>query len=178
MTKKQQNIFNTALELFAKHGVDATSTNKIAQEAGVSEGLIFRHFKNKEGLLTAILTSGLEKANCYFNAVISEPDANARIRKALELPFLIDQSEYPFWKLVYTIKWQRGSIESEGMALFRASLADAFEQLNYENPSAEARLVEAIIDGVATEVLLKEIQPKPLFECILDKYKLNNTTND
>ena len=51
MTEKQENILNTALELFAKDGYDATSTSKIAKCAGVSEGLIFRHYGSKDGLL-------------------------------------------------------------------------------------------------------------------------------
>ncbi|PHR26666.1 MAG: hypothetical protein COA38_14360 [Fluviicola sp.] len=172
MTKKQQNIFNTALELFATDGVDATSTSKIAKVAGVSEGLIFRHFTNKEGLLQAILTEGLNKAHEYFQLIQVEIDPKTRIRKALELPFNILPEEYNFWRLVYTLKWQRGSVQTEEMSDFRASLADAFDQLNYENPSAEARLVESIIDGIATEVLLKDVHPKPLLKCVLDKYKL------
>ena len=44
MTNKQQKILSSALKLFAKQGFDATSTRSIAQDAGVSEGLIFRHF--------------------------------------------------------------------------------------------------------------------------------------
>ncbi len=172
MTKKQQNIFNTALELFAQNGVDATSTSKIAKVAGVSEGLIFRHFTNKEGLLQAILAEGMEKAKQYFQFIQGEIDPKTRIRKALEIPFNIQPEEYNFWRLVYTLKWQRGSFQTEEMSDFRASLADAFEQLNYANPSAEARLVESIIDGVATEVLLKDMRPKPLLACIFEKYKL------
>ncbi|MFT5056181.1 MAG: AcrR family transcriptional regulator, partial [Pseudoalteromonas distincta] len=43
MTDKQVAILQTALELFSKKGFDAVSTNLIAKEAGVSEGLIFRH---------------------------------------------------------------------------------------------------------------------------------------
>ena len=172
MTEKQQKIFDTALELFAKDGVDATSTSKIAKAAGVSEGLIFRHFTNKEGLLQAILANGMERVDEYFQSVIRVNDPKERLLMALHLPFVIPSSEYDFWRLVYTLKWQRGSIENEGMENFRASLAEAFEKLNYANPSAEARLVEAIIDGIATEVLLKDIYPKPLLDCILEKYKL------
>lgn len=173
MTKKQQSIFNTALELFATEGVDATSTSKIAKVAGVSEGLIFRHFTNKEGLLQAILDQGMNKASEYFQLIQLEKEPKIRIRKALELPFNIPEEEYNFWRLVYTLKWQRGSMQTEEMTEFRTALADAFEQLNYANPSAEARLVETIIDGIATEVLLKDLNAKPLLNCILDKYNLN-----
>ena len=48
MTDKQEKILQAALELFAKEGFKGTSTNKIAKKAGVSEGLIFRHFENKD----------------------------------------------------------------------------------------------------------------------------------
>ena len=172
MTEKQQKIFNTALELFATEGVDSTSTSKIAKSAGVSEGLIFRHFTNKEGLLQAILAEGMNQAQTYFESVVSEPDSKTRIRKAIEISFSIPKEDYNFWRLVYTLKWQRGSLESEAMDQFRDSLAQAFEDLNYEDPISEARLIESILDGIATEVLLKDIDPKPLLSCILEKYKL------
>lgn len=172
MTEKQQNIFNAALELFSSEGVDGTSTSKIAKHAGVSEGLIFRHFKNKEGLLQAILDEGLRKGEAYFSKIAQEANPHERILNALKLPFSIPTEEYAFWRLFYTLKWQRCSIETEGMLNFRASLAEAFSQLNYANPDAEARLVEAIIDGIATEILLKNLEPTPLLHCVLDKYKL------
>lgn len=178
MTEKQENIIKTALDLFAQDGVESTSTNKIAKAAGVSEGLIFRHFTNKEGLLQTIIELGMEKAQSYFASIIFEENPKVRIRKALELPFSIDPSEYNFWRLVYSLKWQRGSIENEGMNQFRISLTEAFESLNYPHPLEEARLVEAIIDGIATEVLLKDIDPKPLLNCILTKYNLTQIEND
>lgn len=172
MTKKQEDIFHAALELFSSEGVDATSTSKIAKHAGVSEGLIFRHFKNKEGLLQAILDEGLKKGEEYFAVISSETNPHERILKAVQLPFCISSQEYPFWRLFYTLKWQRCDIETKGMLDFRASLTDAFTQLKYEHPEAEARLVEAIIDGIATEILIKNLDPEPLLQCVLDKYKL------
>lgn len=178
MTNRQENIIRTALELFAKNGVESTTTRKIAETAGVSEGLIFRHFTNKEGLLEAILEIGFEKANVYFATIVAEKNPEHRIRKALELPFLIDAGEYNFWRLFYTLKWQRGSMETDGMLQFRSALTDAFEALNYAEPLAEARLVEALIDGIATEVLLKNLDPKPLFNCMIIKYNLTHIHND
>ena len=47
MTEKELNIIDSAINLFAQTGYDGTSTSIIAKEAGVSEGLIFKHFKNK-----------------------------------------------------------------------------------------------------------------------------------
>lgn len=50
-------ILDSALELFSAHGVAKTSTKKIAEAAGVSEGLIFHHFPDKMALLHAIAAS-------------------------------------------------------------------------------------------------------------------------
>jgi len=55
LTPKQKMIFQSAIELFSEHGYSNTSTKQISEHAGVSEGSIFRKFKNKEELLMAIL---------------------------------------------------------------------------------------------------------------------------
>src|SRR5699024_3197350 len=56
LTQKQKNIIAAASSLFAEKGYAATSTSEIAQKAGVAEGTIFRHYKNKKELLISIVT--------------------------------------------------------------------------------------------------------------------------
>jgi len=53
MTKKEL-ILETALNLFAQQGVGSTSTAQITKEAGVAEGTLFVHFKNKATLVDAV----------------------------------------------------------------------------------------------------------------------------
>jgi len=53
---RKQQIVEAALNLFAQHGFAATSTKRIAQEVGITEGLIFHYFKNKGELLMAVAT--------------------------------------------------------------------------------------------------------------------------
>jgi len=43
MTPKKTDILKAAIELFSKNGYKETSTKKISEVAGVSEGLLFRH---------------------------------------------------------------------------------------------------------------------------------------
>ncbi|WP_427892746.1 TetR/AcrR family transcriptional regulator [Kribbella sp. GL6] len=52
---KRQVIIETAERLFAEHGYDATSTARIAAEAGVPSGLVFYHFATKLDLLLAVV---------------------------------------------------------------------------------------------------------------------------
>lgn len=55
LTPKQKLIFSSAITLFSDQGYANTSTKQIAEHAGVSEGSLFRKFKNKEDLLMTIL---------------------------------------------------------------------------------------------------------------------------
>lgn len=52
MTREERRaqIIDAALSLFAEKGFTGTRTREIAAEAGISETLIFQHFKNKETL--------------------------------------------------------------------------------------------------------------------------------
>lgn len=54
----QTRILRAARRLFARHGYDGTTTRELAQEAGVAEGTIFRHFENKKAILVEVATQG------------------------------------------------------------------------------------------------------------------------
>jgi AcrR family transcriptional regulator len=53
--ERRQQILAVAVSLFSKKGFRGTTTKEIAQAAGVSEAMVFRHFATKEELYAAIL---------------------------------------------------------------------------------------------------------------------------
>ncbi|MBG0775695.1 MAG: TetR/AcrR family transcriptional regulator [Desulfovibrionaceae bacterium] len=53
-SRRREEIIAAATRLFAERGYDATPVSEIARSAGISEGGLFRHFPNKESLLTTI----------------------------------------------------------------------------------------------------------------------------
>jgi len=53
--ERRQHLIATALHLFATRGFRGTTTKAIAAAAGISEAVIFRHFRAKEDLYVAIL---------------------------------------------------------------------------------------------------------------------------
>jgi AcrR family transcriptional regulator len=61
--KKKQKIVRAATRLFAEQGYDGTSTFQIAQKAGVTEPLIYYHFKGKDELFNNILENSFKE---YF----------------------------------------------------------------------------------------------------------------
>ena len=47
---RRQQILEVAFGLFARKGYDGATTRQIAEEAGINEALLFRHFSSKEKL--------------------------------------------------------------------------------------------------------------------------------
>ena len=176
MTEKQERILTCALELFAENGYDATSTSKVAKAAGVSEGLIFRHFDSKQGLLEAILSLGHEQADALYASVIESGKAPLRmLGDILSLPFGIDQTQFKFWKLVYALKWQTDQYEDSMTSPLRNKLMQIFHELGYADPEAETDLVLLFLDGVATTILLKDKDNLEMIkQAILRKYNIES----
>lgn len=52
---RRLQIIRVAMRLFSERGFRGTTTKEIAQAAGVSEAIIFRHFATKDDLYTAII---------------------------------------------------------------------------------------------------------------------------
>lgn len=58
--KSREKLLDAATTVFTKRGFAATSMQDIASEAGVSVGLIYRHFSSKEALFGALVELALE----------------------------------------------------------------------------------------------------------------------
>ena len=61
LSLKQRQVLISSLKLFSEIGFENTTSNLIAEHAGVSEGTVFSYFKTKEGILDAILSRFLEQ---------------------------------------------------------------------------------------------------------------------
>lgn len=55
MSKKRQELIDTAIRLFAEHGFHNTGIDWIAREANVSKKTMYSHFRSKEELILAAL---------------------------------------------------------------------------------------------------------------------------
>jgi AcrR family transcriptional regulator len=52
---RRQQILEVASGLFARQGFQGTTTREIAEEAGINEALLFRHFPSKENLYWTLI---------------------------------------------------------------------------------------------------------------------------
>lgn len=60
--EKQQNILRAAFAEFAERGYERASTNTIIKQAGISKGLLFYYFNNKQELFNTLVV--LSVNNC------------------------------------------------------------------------------------------------------------------
>ncbi|PRY39817.1 TetR/AcrR family transcriptional regulator [Umezawaea tangerina] len=60
--ESRRRILDAAEELFAERGFDRTSFVDIAERSGISRGSIPWHFKNKAGLVVAVLERAIDRA--------------------------------------------------------------------------------------------------------------------
>ncbi|AVQ45350.1 TetR/AcrR family transcriptional regulator [Clostridium botulinum] len=80
---KKEAILKAALEEFATGGYEKASTNKIAEKAGISKGLLFHYFVNKKGLFIYVYNYYFEflKKELYMKVDIEERDILDRVKK-------------------------------------------------------------------------------------------------
>ena len=78
---RRQQIVAVAAGLFASKGFSGTTTKEIAEGAGVSEAIIFRHFASKDELYAAILDfkvkQGTERMKAQLEEAASRKDDRA-----------------------------------------------------------------------------------------------------
>lgn len=68
----RERLIEAALRVYARDGLSRATTRVIAEEAGVNEVTLFRHFQNKEGLLSEAMRHFVESMG---NQDIGEEEA-------------------------------------------------------------------------------------------------------
>lgn len=151
----KENILSAALQLFGEQGYDRSPTSQIAKQAGVSEGLIFRHFGNKAGLLAAIIQEGMAQIAATMQPY-NEPAADPRgaILQHIERSLTAIREQEKFWRLATKIRFQTAVYEVAGAQIEDANtfivghLTENFRRLGAAAPEQEAALLFAQLDGV------------------------------
>jgi AcrR family transcriptional regulator len=101
----QKKIINAAIKVFSEKGFEGATTSEIAQEAGVAEGTIFRHFGTKKGILHGILVSAVtsfQKPQFMVSLaeVIEKGDAHSLIHMIKEQLEAIEK-QLPLLKMLF-----------------------------------------------------------------------------
>jgi AcrR family transcriptional regulator len=83
--QRREQLIDVATKLFARGGYEATTTAAIAYAAGVTEPILYRHFKSKQELFVAIVRSVSELTIRQWQSIVEhENDPIKRIKLICE----------------------------------------------------------------------------------------------
>ncbi|MDP1662370.1 MAG: TetR/AcrR family transcriptional regulator [Phycisphaerales bacterium] len=83
-SERKAQLLDTAAAVFAKYGYSGTTTAELAKAAGVSEPIIYRHFKNKKELFIALVEqSGKDTIDLWEKALAAVADPADRLRRLI-----------------------------------------------------------------------------------------------
>lgn len=74
---KKQLIIETAIELFAKKGIESTSVQQITEACDISKGAFYLVFSSKEELVLSVI-------DYFMKSIVAEIDQSVRVAKTAE----------------------------------------------------------------------------------------------
>ena len=151
---KKTTILKVALQLFSERGFAGTSTLMISKKAAVSEGLIFRHYQNKEGLLKALYTDAMSKIEELYEPILKLEHPKVFLRQVLSIPFLIKEDNVSLWRFFYNQQWYDPQLYRVTTKVLSDRVYDSFRLLDYKDPQTETETFFVLLDGVISSILL------------------------
>ncbi|MCV7511881.1 TetR/AcrR family transcriptional regulator [Micrococcus luteus] len=80
----RQTLLTECVELFNRHGYEATSMGMLATHLGISKSAIYHHVESKEAILDHAVTEALDALEaCLDDVVASGADAGAQVEAAI-----------------------------------------------------------------------------------------------
>ena len=82
--ERKAQLLDTAARVFAKRGYAGATTAELAEAAGVSEPIIYRHFKSKKDLFIALVDlTGQDTLSLWEHELASAPTPSARLERLI-----------------------------------------------------------------------------------------------
>ncbi len=157
---KREKIVKVSLQLFAKHGYDATTIRMIAQESGISLGLLYTYFDGKNAVLKEIFDISLIdiKKSLTITEDFSKPER--KFEHFVDQLFQVVHKNLMFYRLFYSVRMQP-SVQKLFLkelnafnAFIMATLEALLKELGVANHKQEAILLYACLDGSGNQYVL------------------------
>lgn len=102
--ERRGSILGAAIEAFASGGLHGTTTSALARAAGITEGLLYRHFRSKKQLFVGAVTHVLDEVDAEVEGILSRHQHPVHALRALFAYFVSELKNNPhFGQLVYAV---------------------------------------------------------------------------
>jgi len=153
-------ILDAAAHLFVERGYAATTTNHVAEAAGVSVGSLYQYFPSKDALLVALDLRHLDHAEACLHVELAAlardaPPPAEWARRLVGVLVAINESDLD--RLLYRIAPPVPEVERRVEALVRLMANDAQRHLTRFGATPAVARVRARITVVAALTLVHEV---------------------
>jgi AcrR family transcriptional regulator len=172
-----QKIMDAAFRLIAKKGYEATSIAEIAEEAGVSKGLLYNYFSGKLDLLEKMVLNAVNEADKVMENLITD-DPRQALENIIRWLFHELRERMDYFRLIMELTFKIDRFEfvrrlaAERYQFYIAFLEDLLRRIGIPNPGNEARMLAALCDGIGIQyTILKGVYTiDQLEEFLINKY--------
>jgi AcrR family transcriptional regulator len=156
--ERRSRIMETARALFAKKGMNGTSSNEIARKADVSIGTFYSYFENKKTLFLEILKDHLDNfvTGIYTLQTDETVPLKDNIRSHITKAFLVFDIHPTFHKEALVLKFSDpdvkklfDEVEQKQMILLRSLLEPYCKNRNPESLQAVSKVIHSAVENVA-----------------------------
>jgi AcrR family transcriptional regulator len=152
-SKSREKIEKIALELFALNGYHATSVSQIAKKAGISKGLLYNYYENKEQLLNSVVMKVFEEIMKIVQMSENLP-AEKQIEQMIIQTINHLKENITFWRLYLFLIHQSdvllklSSVWEKMRDDYMKYFVGLFEAIGSKNPAMEAMTLGTMFDGI------------------------------
>ena len=150
----KRQILSDALSCFLEYGLDATSIEMIREKSESSVGAIYHHFKNKEGVIAALVFAALDDQALLRDQYLENAQSLNEVLDALIFSYVDWVSEQPqFAKFLM-------------LAHFRVMQSEHRDTLNEKNKLRNRKIITSI-SAYSNVDLLKSVPSELVMSLVI-----------
>jgi AcrR family transcriptional regulator len=171
--EKQEMILNAAMKEFSRKGYKSASTNQIVATAGISKGLLFHYFLNKQGLYLYLYDYCVDVIlKDFFGRIdLGQKDILLRVRQMLLIKFelmnkypvifdfLIEANREESVEVKDSLNYRNQEIIQESYQKMFASIDESLFRADIDAAKA-LEIVIWTIEGISNQVKARDKQKK------------------
>ena len=162
----KERILDAANRLFYGEGIRAVSVDAIAEKAGITKKTLYYHFKSKDDLVAAYLSSRDQPNLKLYAKWFDETEGPLADKVAAIFANVAASARHPKWKGCGFLRTAAELANMPGHPAmkvgaahkkkFEAWLAEEFERAGLKHPAVSARHVVLLMDGAFSTVLVHQ----------------------
>ena len=159
MSKGRDKLIESSIELFSENTYENVSVSKICKLGKVSNGLFYKHFKNKEEIFKHLLEETSNRIQNYFKDITGST-VQDRLESFIEINFKLTKDQLPLIRVYREGQYKFTEFEQKLREVYLKALNVVF---NKDLDEFEYLFIMSGIRYINVNFVIREIENKPKF---------------